>query len=828
MIRFLESGMQKTAIWAVKYAIPFILLGGFLSGCNSTKFLKQGEYLLDKNQVVIKQKMEDRGDLAYELSTFYRQRVNGNFFFLFPREYSYLNNSQPGDSTGWNRFKRETIGEPPTIYSDSLTTQTAQDMQTYLHYKGWLQAQVIPQRDPRKKKMRVSYYALPGKRYYIDSINYYSPDPKIDQLLQANKDIGPFSPGAPLDLSRFAEEKGRITSLMRNEGYAEFYQAQIGDLELDTFQTSNKANLYITVFPPYGEEEHQQFYIGDIDVYQDYTIDNSNIIGDTIIAGIRFFLSDRGFIVNPTTFRKAISLRPGERFSQVEYSRTNEQLAELGVFRYVRIKQERDPDYNDIIHLSIQLTPNYFFQVNTSLELNYTDRSNSINNNLIGMSLNPGAVHRNFLGGAELFTTNLSAGVEVAPELIGTDEFWNTVDLRADFDLTLPQFVDYLGLYRLLFYKLQGPKKSGLVGSNFYRTLRNQATTHIGAGYEYLLIFNWYSYDLLNISYGYDIPIDRYQRLSIDNFAINYLNPNTEMAFEEQLKENGFLERSFGQQVFFSLLLREIDYIRRTKTSLRGRTGYLNANFEIAGLELYGINRASNWLLNEQDTFRLGQGIDFSQYVKGEIDLRFQKQTGPEQVLAARLNMGAAVPFGFTSDVPYVKQFFVGGANSMRAWAPRGLGPGGYQDPLAFDATNNFRLFQTGDFKLEMNLEYRFPVFLRLKGALFLDVGNIWTLQPDDDNERPGSHLSLRTERLGTDQDPFYIYPFYKQMAIAGGMGFRLDLSYFIFRFDVGLKLRNNFPSFRNAIAPESAWWNDFRDVDSNDFGFNFGLGLPF
>lgn len=818
--------MRKIAVWAAKYVIPLILMGSFLSSCNSTKFLKQGEYLLDKNAVVIKQKMDGRSDLAYELSTFYRQRANGNFFFIFPREYAYLNNSAPEDSTGWNRFKRETIGEPPTIYSDSLTTLTAYDMQAYLQYKGWLQAQVIPQRDPRKKKMRVSYYALPGQRYYIDSVNYYSPDPKVDELLQASKDDARFKSGMPLDLSRYSSEKARITSLMRNEGYAEFYQAQIGDLELDTFQNAGQANLYITVFPPFGEEEHQQFYIGDIDVYQDYTIDGSNIVGDTVIAGIRFFLSDRGFVVDPTTFRRAISLRPGELFSQEEYNRTNEQLSDLGIFRFVRIKQERDPEYNDIIHLSIQLTPNYFFQVNTSLELNYTNRNNALNNNLIGVSLNPGAVHRNFLGGAELFSANLSAGVEMAPEKIGTDEFWNTVDLRADFDLTLPQFVDYLGLYRLLFYRLSGANRKGLIGSNFYRNLRDHATTHIGAGYEYLLIFNWYSYNLLNTSFGYDIPISRNERISIDNFAINYLNPSTEPAFEEQLKENGFLERSFGQQVFFSLLLREIDYIRRSKTSLRGRTGYLNANLEVAGLELYGLNRMSNWIRNEQDTFRLGDGIDFSQYVKGELDLRYQKQTAPEQSFATRINIGAAVPFGFTSDVPYVKQFFVGGANSMRAWAPRGLGPGGYQDPLAFDARNNFRLFQTGDFKLEMNLEYRFPVFLRLKGALFLDVGNVWTFT--EDTERPGSQLSFKTKNLGTLDDPFFVYPFYKQLGIAGGMGFRLDLSYFIFRFDVGLKLRNNFPSFRNSRAPESAWWNDFQDVDSNDFGFNFGLGFPF
>ncbi|MGH1434206.1 MAG: BamA/TamA family outer membrane protein [Lewinella sp.] len=817
--------MPKIAVWTVKYAIPVILLLVCCSSCNSTKFLEQSEYLLDKNQVLIKEKMEGRSDLAYELSTFYRQSVNSNFFFLFPREYAYLNNSAPDDTTGWKRFKRETIGEPPTIYSDSLTTLTAQDMQTYLHYKGYLQAQVIPQRSLRKKKMQVSYYALPGPRYYIDSVNFHSPDKEVDRLLQLDKEQSYFKSGDPLDLSRFNQEKTRITSHMRNNGFAEFYQTQIGELELDTFQMQEKANVYVTVYPPFGDTTHQQFYIGEIEVYLDFAIDKKNILSDTTIAGLHFFLTERGFIVNPSTLRKAISLRPGELFSQENYNQTNDQLSELGIFRFVRIKQEPDPIDKDVIHLSIQLTPNYLFEINTSLELNYTNRSNALNNNLIGMSLNPGVVHRNFLGGAELFSANLSAGVEVAPQRIGGDDFWNTVDLRADFDLTLPQFVDYLGLWRSI-YRIPSFKDKRLIGRDFYRTLRNKATTHIGAGYEYLLIFNWYSYDLLNLSYGYEVQPSRFERYSIDHFAINFLNPSTDTLFEFQLKENGFLERSFGQQVFISLLFRNFDFTRRSKTTLRGRTTYLNANIEIAGAEVYGINQLYNEISGENSEFKLGSDIAISQFARSELELRYQKQVTTDQAFVARFNIGAAVPFGaYTSDVPYVKQYFVGGANSMRAWAPRGLGPGGFQDPLANSAVNNFRLFQTGDFKLEMNMEYRFPIFLRIKGAIFADVGNVWTFE--EDLERPGSQLKFGAATPNSDSGLWY-YPFYKQLAIAGGMGLRVDLSYFIFRFDVGAKLRNNAPSFRDTKAPESAWWNDFRDIDTNDFGFNFGLGFPF
>lgn len=773
--------------------------------------------------MVIKEKLPERSDLLYELSTFYRQTVNSNFFFVFPREYAYLNNSGPTDTTGWQRFKRETVGEPPTIYSDSLTALTAQDMQTYLHYKGYLKGQVIPQRSQRKQRMQVSYYAMPGPRYYIDTVNFYSPDQQVHNLLQEVTDKSYFQSGEPLDLSRFAQEKKRITEYLRNNGFAEFYQTQIGELELDTFQNAQKANIYLTVYPPFGDTTHQQFTIGDIDVYQDYSLDGKNIVDTVSVSGLNFFLTERGFIVNSNTMRSAIDLRPGEEFSQDKYNLTNDQLSALGIFRFVRIKQQVDPVRTGVINISIQLTPNYLFEIHTALELNYTNRANALNNNLIGMSINPGVIHRNFMGGAELFSANLSAGVEVSPENIGATEFWNTVDLRADFQLSLPKFVDYLGLWGL-FYRIPSFRDKRLIGRNFYRTLQNKATTKIGAGYEYLLIFNWYSYDLLNLSYGYDVQRNRNERYSIDHFAINYLNPNTEPLFDIQLQENGFLERSFGQQVFISLLFRKFDYLLRTKTTPRGRTGYFNGNIEVAGAEAMAINQLYNAATNNQgEEYTLGDGIEISQYVKSEVEFRYQKQVTSSQTFVSRFNIGAALPFGeFTSDVPYVKQFFVGGANSMRAWAPRGLGPGGFQDPLADDANNNFRLFQTGNLKLEMNMEYRFPIFLRVKGAIFVDVGNIWTFE--EDPERPGAEFTFKRQTI----DGLYYYPFYKQLALAGGLGLRVDLSYFIFRFDVGAKLRNNLPSFRESIAPESAWWNDFRNLESNDFGFNFGLGFPF
>lgn len=815
---------------AVKYAFPAWLCLLFLYSCSSTRFLEDDQYLLEKNVVKLEGKVAEKRDLSYELTTFYKQRPNTNFLFFFPREWFYFKMQDPNDTTRFDAWKRRAIAEVPAIYSDSLTEETAEQMSLYLQYNGYFNAQVIPQRDPQRQKMKVTYYAVPGKRFMIDSVFFDSSDPTIDSLLQSIKSESYLQTGLPLNLRLFDREKERLSEYMRDNGFANFYTNYIGDLEVDTSQVSSRANLYVNVLPPFGDSVHTQFYIGEVNVFTDFDPEGSNIRLDTSIGGLNFFLSEQGFIVKPSVFREAISLRPGELFSQTNLDETNKRLGDLGIFRFVRIKQESDSIDSQLLHFNIQLTPNFRMEIGADLELNYTNLSiNPGTGDLFGLSLSPSLRHRNLLGGAELLATNLSAGVETAPQEIGNDAFWNTVDLRAQADLFLPDFTDYLGFWRGLHTVPLG-KNRRLLNSNFYRALRENANTRLSASYNYLLVFQWYEYNLLNVSFGYDFQRSKNTRYIIDHFAVNFLRPIIQDEFQKQLTQNPFLERSFGQQVFVSLLFRELDFLHSSRVNRRGQSTFINLDVETAGTEVWAANAIYNEFALVRDTFSLGKDIDFSQYVRTEVDFRYYKQYTPEQSFASRINFGIARPFGFTSDVPYVKQFFVGGANSMRAWAPRGLGPGGYFDPLSLEPDSTFRLFQSGDIKLELNLEYRFNIFWRLKGAIFLDVGNVWTVQRDDN--RPGSQFlwTRRDNRFDLEGNPFVHHPFYKQLAIGSGFGLRVDLSYFLFRFDIGVKLRNSFPDDRSLQPniPESAWWNDLGNLKTNDFGFNLGLGLPF
>ena len=307
-----------------------------------------------------------------------------------------------------------------------------------------------------------------------------------------------------------------------------------------------------------------------------------------------------------------------------------------------------------------------------------------------------------------------------------------------------------------------------------------------------------------------------------------YLPPN--LPFDTVLNDNDYLRRSFGEQLFVSLLFRDLSYVKTTRPDRFGRSSYLGLYLEMAGAELWAANAIYNEFALEPKVLQLGDNIDFSQYFKFDFDTRYYKQLKSNQVFAARLNFAIARPFGFTTDVPYVKQLYVGGPNSIRAWNPRGLGPGGFEDPLSRDQTNIARLYQTGDIKIEFNLEYRFDIFWYLKGAFFIDGGNVWTLTQDE--ERCGSQFLFSRRSLDfCPEDAVYPFndPFYKQIALGGGLGFRFDFSYFIFRIDLATRLRQSFPTIDNGDpVRESDYWESFKDFKLRDIVINWGLGYPF
>jgi outer membrane protein insertion porin family len=800
-----------------------------LTSCNTSKFLAEDEYLLEKNNIKFqgKEKIKNKGTLKYNLASFYKQRPNGNFLFA-PREWFYFKTEAKEDPSKFRRWQQRVLGEPPSIYDEELASATSEAMQYFLEYKGYFNASVVNDHYYKRHKAFVNYYIHTGPLFLIDSVTFSSQDTLVERLINEVSEATYLKKNEGLEGELFELEKERISQYLRNNGYAYFYSNYIAPLEADTNVVSKKARLYFEVLPPPGEEKHTQYHVGKISVFPQYdpTLDES-ILPDTLINNIHFRGDSTGFPVRPQAIVNAIYLQEGQLYRESVYNQTNRRLSALGVFRFVRIKYEPSAQDSSILDFRIELTSNPKLELGIDFELNYTNRStSSAAADLLGISLSPSLKNRNLFNGAELLISNLSAGVEVNPSSRNDARFWNTIDLNLQTDLYFPKFLDYLGIWRRL-NRIKTGKNSRLVGNGFYRSMEESAATRLRASYNFLLLLDFYQYNFFNASFGYDIQKSSTDRYLINHLAIDYLRPETQPDFDRILDSNPFLERSFGEQLFVSILFRDINYVKRSRISRSGESYFLGTSVEIAGAEIFAGNALYNAIRSTKDTLTLGN-VNFAQYAKFDFDLRYYKQTSPQSTLAARFNIGIARPYGFATDVPYVKQFFVGGPNSIRAWAARGLGPGGYIDSLTVNSNNRLLFYQTGDLKIEFNLEYRFDLLWRLKGALFLDGGNVWTLRRDPN--RCGSQflLSRRSEMNCADQ-PGAGDPFYKQIALGAGFGFRFDFTYFIFRLDLGLPLRSPFPT---PPDPEDIrewdYWYDFSSFKLRDFNFNIGLGYPF
>ena len=802
-----------------------------VTSCNTTKYLPDGEELLTSYRVKIAdpQRIAKRADVAYELSTIARQKPNGNFFFLFPREYFYLDNNKPKDTTRIDRFLRNTIGQQPTIYSDSLSRVSASAMADYLRYLGYFNARAYHEADRgKRRKVDLIYHVTAGKRYVIDSVKYTSPDPTMDSLLRVASAGGEIQKGEPLDLNNFDKEKARISRYFRNEGYAYFSGAYFDKLEIDTSRREGFADVYFSILPPKREDTYERYRVGEIRVITDFTpLGNGGSYRlDTLIDGVRFLGNEPYFKMRPELLRKSIFLQPGEYTDRSALEKTNLSLNALGIYRFVRLNATPAAEGENEIDYQIQLTPSDRMSVGADLDLNYTNRNGGIGaGNLLGLSVSPTFQNRNLLGGAELLTTSLRAGVEINPQ-VGrrTSAFFNTIDLAANVSLDVPRFKD-IGLYRFL-NRVPSPFGKRIVSDAFLEKLRERASTRYSAGYEYLLIKDFYAYTLLNARLGYDFKRSVTTSYRINHLAIDVLDPIIQPQFDTILQSSEFLRASIGEQYFFSLFFRNIEYTRVGKVDRRGRALTLNGQFEIAGAEVSAINQLFGVLETPKE------GATFAKYALALAETRYQKSYTPQRSFAARFLIGAGRPYGGAETVPYVKQFYAGGANSMRAWQPRALGPGGFVDPLSLADTNNLRLFQTGDLRIEMNAELRFPLYSFFRGALFVDVGNVWTL--DSIADRPGSQFLLR--RRPNADGSFVHQPFWRQMAVGTGFGLRADLSYFIFRFDVAMPVRYNYPhEGRGEPLPrdgnpigERDYWRRFDSIGFRDLTFQLGLGYPF
>ena len=802
-----------------------------LSSCNSKKYLSEGQSFLFKNTIKIKSdhKVDDAADLKYNLSRYYRQRATRG---IIPRHIFYYR-YQESLKRRPNRKKwseERLIRNQPVIYDSVKAELTTEDFEKYLNLRGYRTAQATFKAKTYDNKTYVNYRVDPGPRIYIDTFHIATTDSSLRKIIDAEIDEAYLERGSPLDIELYNQEKTRLVADFQNEGYARFDETYIPPLEVDTAGARIKATMRIL-----NENDsifHKKYYVGTVTINPDFNLTDTSALYDTLINEILYVTPQPELTLKHEAIERNLFLHQGDLTRKDNFNQTLKNLSRMELIKFVTPSIEVDTMDTDtpFINYTLYLTRNKKIDLSGIAEINYANIISQNPRSLFGTALSGSYRDLNLFKGAEIFRVNGELGVEF--NFLNKDEeeviernVINSFNAGLGANLSFPRFIDPFGLYHMIGHT-HSEEQPAIVGNKLRRWLLYDATTRINTSYNYVDIRELYKYYAITTGLSYDIIPDATHKLTIDRLGFDLFVPTPTDSFRiKVLDKSKFQEESFRKYLFSGLLFRKYSFEQRSEDQKQSLYSTLIHSFELSGLEVWGINLLYNAISNNTKEFVIGKStpgdvsnlIEFSHFAKAEVDVRYFYNFSSSTQLGFRFNPGYATPFGgFSTQVPYIKQFFVGGALSNRAWQTRQLGPGAYHDINA--DTTRFAYYQTGDIKIDMSLELRFPLFWYFDGAVFLDAANVWTIKRDESRVNPEDPVNQTTQ--------FQFKDFYKEFGIGYGFGIRLDLDFFIIRLDLGYKLHSPYPLETEPGSGKYSRWYKTRFPSGAEA--QIAVGLPF
>ncbi|MDF1696219.1 MAG: BamA/TamA family outer membrane protein [Saprospiraceae bacterium] len=742
--------------------------------------------------------------LKTNLKNLIEQKPNGRtLFFTLPKEYVYYRNTEPGDSSWYNRFFLKYMAEPPAIYDSISTKRSADAIRNYLvNKKGYYNATVEVEEKRKKHSTEVKYIVDPKDRYKINSIEYFGDDTEVINTIESINNEALIKKGDYIDATAFDLELTRLSLALQNKGYANFatnYLSIKGDSSLN----NSGVDIFMELLPPLPDTFHQKFTVGNINIYTDFHRDqDTSKLDYSFFNTVKYHKQGSNFLVKPKAIDNAIFLKPGTIYNRDSRTKTRKKLSELGTYRFVTMSARLDEVHDSIINYDILLTPfqkKWVADFGWDFFISSISQSSDGNNRVLGLSLSNQMKNRNFLGGAEQFTVSSQVGLELQFNSNNATSFIRSRTFGVNAALQIPR-------QRNLLEKRPLINILGIINDDTFQQFKENTTTTISAGFTFADLIDNFSRSAVNAAYTHNFKPNSTSRFIIRQLGLEYNDYELSPTFFDQIKDNPLLLRSFDDNLLTGVFFRDITYIYTKPVNAAGNSYTFIANFEWSGIEKYLTNKLYNTISGSNTEWTLNNNIEFAKYFRFEIDPRFYEFFSDKHSFAARAYAGIIIPFGGSDAAPFFKQFSVGGPNSMRGWDQKELGPGAYSD-LLLNPIENQTFFQTGDFKLEVNLEYRFDIVYVLEGGLFLDAGNVWTLK--DNTDRPGAKLSST---------------FLDEIAVSAGYGFRFDFTYFNIRFDFGYKLRNPFP-----FGETTRYWYNWDEIKEQKFGnFQVAVNYPF
>ncbi len=727
-----------------------------------------------------------------------RQQPNRKILGLFRFHLNVYQLADRGKETRFKKWTKNTIGEPPVIYDPSLALNTTDQFELYLHSKGYFNAEIELEEKLKNKKARIHYHITGNTPYLINKKKYLIRDDRIERFVLNDTLQSLVKTGDRYDAKKLEDERNRITRYLRNNGFFRFSRDFI-IFSVDSNLQKHAVNMDVIINDPPQTDladslqniRHRRFLLDKVIVLPEFSaLQNDVVRRDTTIfvpdpPNINHnreyvFLHNGPLRIKPFVIVNHLRLRPGEYFRISDVEQTYNFLTGLRNFRFINLQfqESKDPEKGNPTDSLGYL--NAYVQLNRSAANAFTVEAEGLNTaGNLGVASNFLYQNRNIFRNAEIFNLRFKGALEVTGES-SPDEViqrlpFNTLELGVEAGIDFPRFLLPFTIERIA--RNARPKSTIVSGINFRQ--RPDYTRYI-----------------LNFNYGFE-----WNQSSNDRHQLNPLEISSIRVFNDSILRtnvpdaNPFILSRFRDHFIVGL---KHTYVLNTQDLSRmSDFVYLRTNFESAGGLMNLLSESLGLSVDENGSYNIFN-IPFSQFLKGDADFRYYKVFDNNESLVFRLMAGAGIPYGNVSTLPFIKSYYGGGANGIRAWRIYSLGPGSYasDDQLRFD--------RYGDIKIETNIEYRFKVYSFWHGAFFLDAGNVWFINQND--QFPGGEF--RWDSFGRD------------IAVGGGLGVRLDFDFFILRIDAAVPLKDP------ALPAKDQWikkWPGFRD-----YNLNLGIGYPF
>ncbi|NLM93553.1 MAG: BamA/TamA family outer membrane protein [Bacteroidales bacterium] len=772
--------------------LGFVIL--LFTGCNPARNIPSDQYLLNRNRIKVKE-AEVKNEA---LKPFIRQQPNRRILGLYRFHLQVYQLADRGPENGFKRWIKNAIGEPPVVFDPVLMQSSQRQFELFMQGKGYFNAEIEAEVNTRDRKANVTYHIKGNTTYRVRDFNYNIPDAHLASFILNDTLNALLHPQEQYDADLLENERERITRQLRNQGFFNFSKdfiffhvdSMVGDHQVDI-------ELHISqpgVMRPQGTDSipgaiHKRYMVDQVFVYPDFSPFYSGTIpyDTTFFAPSKLgrgpvyqFLHNDPMSIRPRAVAHNILIEPGRFFRGRDVELTYNYLSGLRNFRFINIQfsenlnphQGMPSDTLGFLDARIQLarSPSNAFTVEA-------EGLNSSGN--LGVAGNVMFTNRNIFGGAERLNIRLKGALEVTGESASQEVInrlpFNTLELGAEVSIDFPKLLAPIPMERLS--KNARPRSTLLTGINYRQ--RPDYTRYI-----------------FNVSYGFEWSENIRKRHYLYPIEISSIKVFNDSILQSRIPEGNPLILSR----YKDHLTAGIKYSYVFSSQQLGRDAdfmYFRGNFESAGNLMQLASSIFDAGINEDGNYTIFN-IPFAQYLKGDADWRFYKVFNHRSRLAFRLMAGAGIPYGNSTVMPFVRSFYGGGANSVRAWRIYTLGPGSYRDTLGV------RFDRYGDIKLEANIEHRFAIYRFWHAAFFADAGNVWFI--NENPQFPGGEFSVDD--------------FYKEIAIGAGAGLRLDFDFFVVRVDAA------FPVHNPSLDPGNRWISAWPGL--KEWNFNLGIGYPF